>query len=167
MRAFMQNPSSLAGRAKGSDGRGVALWPLISDWMSLDNEMHRLRDVGGVVAHALDVLGAEHQMNAESNVAGVFHHVGEQFAEHRRANRVDFLVPAPNGHRFADVAAAVRVEHQLQLLQDEIGHVFDAADELGWWKFSVERHHTLGNVLREIADAFQIIRKSEGANDLT
>ena len=129
--------------------------------------MHRFGDVSGVVAHALDVLGAEHQVDAEGDIARVFHHIGQQLAEDRGADRVDLLVAAPDRHRLADVAAAIGIEHQLHLLEHQIGHVLDAADQLGRREFGVQRHHALGDVLGEVADAFEIVGEPQCADDFT
>ena len=155
----------IAGRAQRGDRRGVALRPLVGDRPALDDVVHRLGDVGGVVAHALDVLGAEQQMDAERDVARIFHHIGEQLAEHRGADRVDFLVAAPHRHRLAVVAAGIGIEHRLHLAEHQIGHVFDAADQLGRREFAVERDHALGDVLGEIADALQIVGEPQRADD--
>src|SRR6266478_4408342 len=59
--------------------RHVALRALVEHLLSLDHVEYGFGDVGGMVADPLDVLGAEHQMDAERDVARVFHHVGEQF----------------------------------------------------------------------------------------
>ena len=58
----------LAG-AQCGNGRGVAFRPVLGDRMTLDDVVHRLGDVGGMVAHALDVLGAEQEMNAKSDIS--------------------------------------------------------------------------------------------------
>ena len=54
------------GAARCGERRGVALRPLLGDRRALDHVIDGLGDVGGVVAHALDVLGAEQQMGAEA-----------------------------------------------------------------------------------------------------
>src|ERR1700738_5445255 len=59
--------------------RGVALRPLFGERASLDDVVDGLGDVGGVIAHPLDILGAEQKMRAEGDIARVFHHVGEEF----------------------------------------------------------------------------------------
>ena len=50
----------------------------------------RLGDVGGVVADALDVLRAEQEVRAERDVARILHHEGQEVAEHRILQRVEF-----------------------------------------------------------------------------
>ena len=74
-----------------------------------------LGDVGGVVADALDVLGAEQQMRAQADVARILHHVGEQLAKQRIVHGVDPLVLPPHPHRLVGVALGVGVEHVVQL----------------------------------------------------
>src|ERR1051325_12228492 len=74
----------LCRRERNGGGRGtVALRPLIGERAALADVVDSLGNVGGVVAHALDVLRAEEQMRAERDVARVFHHVGEKLAEQR------------------------------------------------------------------------------------
>src|SRR4029078_7047512 len=69
-------------RSQGDRGRAgrVALRPLVGDGPAMHQEIHRLGDVGGVVADALDVLGAEQEMGAEPDIARILHHVGEELA---------------------------------------------------------------------------------------
>src|SRR6516162_8274177 len=62
--------ASFPPRQRG-EARGVALRPLVGERMSLDHVIDGFRDVGGVIADALDVLGAEHEMDAEGDVARV------------------------------------------------------------------------------------------------
>src|ERR1700716_3206747 len=75
--------------------RHVALGALVEDLLTLDHVEYGLRDIGGVIADPLNVLGAEHQMDAEGDVARIFHHIGQQLAEQRGADGVDFLVALP------------------------------------------------------------------------
>src|SRR5215469_17780200 len=69
----------------------VALRPLVGDRAALYHIVDGFRDVGGVIADALDVLGAEHEMDAEGDVARIFHHVGQELAKQRGAHGVDLL----------------------------------------------------------------------------
>src|SRR6185436_14664465 len=73
-------------------GRVVALRPVIAHRHAVHQEMHILGNVGAVVADALDILGGEQQMRAQSDVARVFHHVGEQLAEQGIVHGIDALV---------------------------------------------------------------------------
>ena len=84
-------------------------------WRGLDHVVDGLGDVGGVIAHALDVLGAEQQVDAEGDVARILHHVGQELAEQRGAHGVDLLVAAPHLHRLAESRAGIGVEHLLEL----------------------------------------------------
>ena len=119
-----------------------------------------------MVAHALDVLRAEQEMRAERDVARVFHHVGEQLAEQRVVDRVDLLVAAPHRQRLGDVLARVGVEHVLELRQHQVRHVLDAADHLVRMELAAERDDALGDVLGKVADALQIVRHAQRADDL-
>ena len=50
--------------------------------------------------------------------------------------------------------------------EHQIGHVLDAADHLVRMEFAAERDHALGDVLGEIADALEIVRDAQRADDL-
>src|ERR1700687_1006561 len=68
-------------RYRRGERRHVAFRALVENLLSFDHVEHGLRDIGGVVADPFDVLGAEHQMDAEADIAWIFHHVGQEFAE--------------------------------------------------------------------------------------
>ncbi len=44
---------------------------------------HLFGDIGHMIAHAFDVLGDEMQVHTSGDVAWIFHHVGQEFAEQR------------------------------------------------------------------------------------
>src|SRR5262249_50467541 len=66
-------------RRRGS----VPLGTLLGERTPFHHVVDGFSDVGRMVAHALDVLGAEQQMDAVADVARVLHHVGEELAEER------------------------------------------------------------------------------------
>src|SRR5687768_4172472 len=94
----LENAISVS-RYRGRKRGHVALRALVEHLLTFDHVEHGFRDIGGMIADPLDVLGAEHQMDAERNIARVFHHIGQQFAEQRSADGVDFLVALPDYHR--------------------------------------------------------------------
>src|SRR6202035_5056875 len=55
-------------------GGVVALRALVRQRAAFDHVVDGLGDVGRMVAHALDVLGAEQEMDAVADVARVLHH---------------------------------------------------------------------------------------------
>jgi hypothetical protein len=65
----------------GGERRHVALRTLVENLLTFYHVKYGFRDIGGVIADPLDVLGAEHQMDAETDVARIFHHIGQQLAE--------------------------------------------------------------------------------------
>src|SRR5260370_8401057 len=93
----------------------VALRPLVGDRAALYHVVDGFRDVGGVIADALDVLGAEHEMDAEGDVARIFHHVGQELAKQRGAHVVDLFVAVPNRECLLEVIAHVALNHPLTL----------------------------------------------------
>src|SRR5258707_11460124 len=60
----LENNLSVARYCCGERGH-VAFRALVENLLSFDHIEHGLRDIGGVVADPFDVLGAEHQMDAE------------------------------------------------------------------------------------------------------
>src|SRR3954469_17857513 len=65
--------ATLATRPRHGGGRGVALWPILRQVGAPQRVVHRLGDVGGVVADALQVLRHEQQVGGGGNVARVLH----------------------------------------------------------------------------------------------
>ena len=118
--------------------------------------MHRLGDVGGVVADALDVLGAEQKMRAERDVARIFHHVGQELAEERGIERVDGTVPLPHVEGLCRVLLRIGVEHVLELAEDEIAHVLETDDDLLRLELVADGKRPLADVLRQVADALHV-----------
>src|SRR5690606_37875822 len=80
-----------------------------------DDVIDRLGDVGGVVADAFDVLGAEDEMRAGGDVTRVFHHIGEKFPEQRSVHGVDVLVAVPHEADLVRQTRGIGVKHFLEL----------------------------------------------------
>ena len=57
-----------------------------------DHEDHVLGDVGGVVADAFEVAGDEDQVQRRLDLVRILEHVGEQFPEDLRLQRVQRVV---------------------------------------------------------------------------
>ena len=119
-----------------------------------------------MVAHAFDVLGAEHQMNAQRDVARILHHVGQEFAEQSGAERVDLFIAVPHHQRRGKIAARIGVEHLLEQRGNQLGHMLHAADQLLGVEIGAERDHALADVLGMVADPLQIVAHPHGADDL-
>ncbi|ESY33756.1 hypothetical protein X749_02670 [Mesorhizobium sp. LNJC391B00] len=125
-----------------------------------------LGNVGGVVADALDVLGAKQQMRARRDVARIFHHVGQKLAKQRGVHGVDLVVAVANEAYFLDRARGIDVEHFLELGQSEFGKRLEAAKQAGRLAAVNDADHTLGDVLGEVTDPFEVGRNADGADDL-
>src|SRR6266851_9009572 len=74
----LQNAPLVPGYRCGKS-RHVAFRALVEDLLAFDHIEHGFGDIGGVIADPFDVLGAEHQVDAERDVARIFHHIGQQF----------------------------------------------------------------------------------------
>ena len=131
-----------------------------------DEVVDRLGDVGGVVADALDVLGAEQEMRAEADIARILHHVGQQLAEERGVHGVDLAVRAPHRRGLLDVALGVGVEHLLELLSTMSAMWSKPPKIFGGWIWPLDGDDALGDVLAEVADALEVVGDADGRDDL-
>ena len=89
--------------------------------LALDDEDDLFGDVLGVIAHALDRLGQEQQIQAGRDGARVFHHVGDEFAQEAVVLAVDVVVGLDDGHRHLRVQPRERVERAAQQCGGQIG----------------------------------------------
>ena len=124
--------------------------------MALDHVVHRFGDIGGVVADALDILGAEQIVDAQRDGAGILHRIGEQLPEQRNIKRVDFLVALPDAQRIARVAVDEAVEHHGQLRDHQRRQVAQAPHQGALRVLAADRDNALADVLGEVADALEV-----------
>jgi hypothetical protein len=129
--------------------------------------MHGFGDIGRMIAHTLEIFGAKHQVSAEGGGDGVFRHVDEKFLAQICAQPIDVLIPRPNVDRLGDVTAGEAVEHIPQLAQHERGHVLDAAHQHPRPLSTIDRNDAIGDVLRKIADALDLVGNPQDPNDLS
>src|ERR1700722_284595 len=106
-------------------------------------------------------------MRAERYVARVFHHVGQEVAEHRILERVQLDVALPNGTGALDVALRVSVEHVLQQFGRHFVHMLEADDRPRYARFDPDPDRALGDVLGKVAYAFEIAGDADRAYDFT
>ena len=62
------------------------------DRLSFHHEHHVFRDIGREVRHALEVAAHQKQIHGRPDDVRIFHHVGEQDAEHRLVQSVHLVV---------------------------------------------------------------------------
>jgi hypothetical protein len=97
----------------------LLLGPVLVGHVAGDQIDHLFGDRGDVVAHAFDVLGDEMQVHAGGDVARVFHHEGQEFAEQRVVHLVDLDIAVAHVERQVRIALDIGVErvleHQLDL----------------------------------------------------
>src|SRR5438034_3687161 len=82
---------------------GCSSFRVVLDRLSFHHEHDVFRDVGGQVRHALEVAADEKQIHGRPDDVRIFHHMGEQDAEHGVMQGVDGIV-AP-----ADFPSQLRV----------------------------------------------------------
>ncbi|ENN83987.1 hypothetical protein RHSP_70613 [Rhizobium freirei PRF 81] len=126
----------------------------------------RLGDVCGMVADALDVLGAEEKMRAGGDVARIFHHVGQHLAEERGVHGVDFFVAFADRYGLVRRTGSIDVQNFLELAERQFGKMLDTTGETAWNACALHGDDTLGSVLAEIADTLQVGGDTDRAHDL-
>ena len=67
-------------------------------------------DIGGVVSDAFEVFCDENELEGCEDDGGIFHHVGEQFAEKLIAKAIDLIVTLQHAAGEIDIAANKRVQ---------------------------------------------------------
>ena len=95
-------------------------------------------------------------MRAEGDVARVLHHEGEEVAEHGILERVELGVAGPDGARALDIVLGIGVEHVLELHGGQFVHRLEPDDAARHARFAGDLGGALGDVLGEVADAFEI-----------
>ena len=129
---------------------------MVLDGLALHQEDDVLPDVGGQVGHPLEIPAHQEELHARPDHVGVFHHVGEEDAEHRAVQRVHLVVPE------TDLAAGRRVPPNESLegvgkhVPGEPGHL----DDLGLRRDRPalrEPLRALGDVDRVVADPLEIV----------
>jgi hypothetical protein len=136
---------------------GVGLGAIGGEMAGPHHVVHDLGDVGAMVAAALDILGDEQQVRAQPDGTRVFHHVGEQLAEQAVVDLVDLAVAIPHRLGFLGIAAGESVQHLLELVLRRLAHARQALGETDR-RLAIQHQSALGDVLGEIADAFQFAR---------
>jgi hypothetical protein len=119
-----------------------------------------------VVAHPLDVLGAEQEVRAERDVARIFQHVGEALAEQRVVERIDLEIIAPHRERFGGIALLVALEHARELVEHQSRHALKLQHHLVDDEGIDEDDHFLCDVLGKVADLFQIVADAQRTADV-
>jgi hypothetical protein len=119
-----------------------------------------------VVAHPLDVLGAEQEVRAERDVARIFQHVGEALAEQRVVERIDLEIIAPHRERFGGIALLVALEHARELVEHQSRPALKLQHHLVDDEGIDEDDHFLCDVLGKVADLFQIVADAQRTADV-
>jgi hypothetical protein len=127
----------------------------VADVAAGDEVDYVFGDVDGVVADAFEVLGDEDQFEGGENDGGIFHHVGEQFAEELVAEAIDLIVALHDGLREILVAAHEGVQAVADHAFGEFGHArqIDVGLHL---RMAHNAHGGLRDVHGLVADALEV-----------
>src|SRR5258708_13152143 len=60
----------------------VGLRPLAQQRLAVHHVIDAFIDIGRMIAHTLEILGAKQQMNPEGNGDGIFHHLNQHLPDH-------------------------------------------------------------------------------------
>jgi len=80
----------------GHGARKVSFRATLGNGLAVDQKVDVFRDVRGVIANTLDVLGAKEKMNAQTDHTRVFHHVGEKLSEDRVVKAIQIFILPPS-----------------------------------------------------------------------
>ncbi len=119
-----------------------------------------------MIADALQVLGAEQKVRAGADVARIFHHVGQEFAEQRGVQGVDLVVGAPDGQCCPVVAGLEGGEYVIELHAHAVGELAEASEADDGRALLQDGEGALGEVLGKVADALEIVGDAERGDDL-
>ena len=70
--------------------------PLARNRSAVRDVIYTFSNVGGVIANALNVLSTKYQIHAETDIACIFQHGGEELAKDDNIESVNFLIFLPN-----------------------------------------------------------------------
>ena len=91
----------------------IGFGPIGSEMVGADHVIDHLGYVGGMITAALDVLGDEQKMRAQTYGTRIFHHVGQELAEQTIVDFVNLAVLVPYRFRQFGVAAGIGIQHLL------------------------------------------------------
>jgi hypothetical protein len=144
---------------------GAPAWAVFIGHFAGHHVDHLLGDGGRVIAHALDVLGHEMQVHAGRDVARVFHHEGQVFAEQRRIHLVDLDIAVAHVQRQVRVALDIGIEHVLEHQFHLPRHARSEAPVPLTGGMVHDRLGPLGDVLGVVADPFEVGGDAEDRQD--
>ncbi len=114
-----------------------------------------LRNVGGVVADAFEIFCHQDQLKRGEHHRGIFHHVGEQFAEELIAQPVHLVIPLQDTLRQIEISTYQRVQAVANHSFGEFTHAGQIHVGLHL-RVAQNAHGGLRDVHGLIADAFQV-----------
>src|SRR6185437_5292755 len=136
----------------------------VADVAASDHINYIFRDIRRVVADALQILGDQDELEGRKDDCGIFHHVGEEFAENLIAEMIDFVVA--NEDRFRKISIAMD-----QGIQAVANHAFGKlahARQIDIW-FDLRMAQNAQGGLRDIdglvADALKVVVDARSRKD--
>lgn len=124
-------------------------------FFAIDPVIKIFSDVGDVIADPFQVFGDEQQMDAGTDVAGGFDHVGQEFAKHAVIEGVQGFVTLPDRHGEFGFFLDPGLTHVFQLFQYHGSHDPQPTRRSGEGVLCQDRD-PFANVLAEIAHPLQL-----------
>jgi hypothetical protein len=127
----------------------------VADVAAGDEVNHVLGDVGGVVADALEIFCDEDQLKGREYDGGIFHHVGEEFAEELIAEAVHLIVALKDALREVLIGANQCVKAVANHSFGKLAHARKVDVRL-YLRVAHDAHSRLSDVDGLIADALEV-----------
>jgi hypothetical protein len=114
-----------------------------------------LGNIGGVIANAFEVLGDEHELESREHHRGIFHHVGEKFAEDLIADAVHLIIALHDATGQVLILANDRIQAVAHHAFDQFAHTWQVhvGLDLGMAK---NARSGLSDIDGLIADSFEV-----------
>jgi hypothetical protein len=127
----------------------------VADVAAGDEVDYIFGDIGGVVSDAFEVFCDENELEGCEDDGGIFHHVGEQFAEKLIAKAIDLIVTLQHAAGEIDIAANKRVQAIANHSFGELAHPRKVDIRLHL-RMPENAHGRLRDVDGLVANAFEI-----------
>ncbi|HEX9507155.1 MAG TPA: hypothetical protein VF947_02045, partial [Myxococcales bacterium] len=136
----------------------------MADVEAADPKDDVLGDVGGVVRDAFEVARGKNELQARAHQRGLLSHVLEQLFENAIAVLIDDIVASENLCGHLEVAENERAEALADHGAHRGGHRSQLSGNLRALHLA-EGDDALGEIHREVADAFQVIGNFQCGDD--
>ena len=105
-------------------------------------------------------------MSTKGYVAGIFHHIGQQFLEDRGVHIIDFFISFPDFQGFYSISLGKGIKSMFELAAYQLAHALEIFSDWFGVFFFGNGNGPPGDILAQIANALQIAGDANGTNQL-